>query len=615
MTLLREAFVLPFIFLTVALLGGLRVSGEVRLIPPSLISLALAMLLLASLGRARVVVPELLMNSGRNALENLSGLVVLLSLFAGSAQIFNLVTPESGLFHAIFSVVFLVQLLTTLTAVRDRVAMLRSLVVLLGAAFLLRFVVLESLYSPEGGTLKRVLTTLMEGATLGTLEYVPHAPATGYVGFMTLMIYMVGLTLLGAPATMLSLRDHERPLPIVPPRESGAGIVVICVVAGVTACSGQAGRDTSAPASPGPATPTGGPADARRAAELREAALPAARVWRRPDTPIPSAPLGENPPSPQGWQPNDLVSCKFVIAPVGGTTPKFTCTLPHGETLKVKYGRGNAEVYAEVAATRLLSAIGFGADRMYLVATVRCAGCPPFPFQALKCFQETGIESVCFTRGLDYARHVDFHNAVIERPLEGRRIEAVVDQGWAWYELNKIDPSRGGSTRAEVDALRLMAMFLAHWDNKGENQRLVCLPGGDRLDGSCATPFAILQDLGATFGPNKLDLHNWGRTSIWADARECRLSMKTLPWGGGTFPDTQVSEEGRRLLLGLLEQISTAQLEALFTKSRVIAFDGLSAEARSATAWIKAFQDKVRQLREGGPCPGRLKAQGLGLRP
>jgi hypothetical protein len=67
------------------------------------------------------------------------------------------------LLHLLVSVFFLVQLLTTLAAVHDRISMLRSPVVLLGCAFVLRFVALEALYSPGRGLLKRVMTAVMEG--------------------------------------------------------------------------------------------------------------------------------------------------------------------------------------------------------------------------------------------------------------------------------------------------------------------------------------------------------------------------------------------------------------------------------------------------------------------
>ena len=204
MSVARECFVLPGLFLTVTLLGGLRIAGDVRLIPPPLSALLLALLLVGCFVRARVLIPETFMHDSRTALENISGLVVLLSLFAACAQVFNLVTPEEGLLHVLFTVFFLVQLLTTLAAVRDRQLLLRGLVVLLGSAFVLRFIVLEALYSPEGGTLQRVLTILLEGVSLGTLGYAPNAAATGYLAFLALALFVSGLALL-APRTPGSL--------------------------------------------------------------------------------------------------------------------------------------------------------------------------------------------------------------------------------------------------------------------------------------------------------------------------------------------------------------------------------------------------------------------------
>jgi hypothetical protein len=198
MTPLREAFVLPCLFLTVALLGGLRLGADVRLVPPPLIALVLAVLLLGSIIRSGVFVVERFLNQNRTGIENASGAAVLLALVAASAQMFNLLTPESGLLHVLVSVFFLVQLLTALTAVRDRLAMLRSLVVLLGCAFFLRFIALESLYAPGRGVMKRLMTALMEGITLGALDYAPAGSATGYVAFLALSLYLIGLALLPA---------------------------------------------------------------------------------------------------------------------------------------------------------------------------------------------------------------------------------------------------------------------------------------------------------------------------------------------------------------------------------------------------------------------------------
>ncbi len=590
MTPVREAIVLPLIFLTVALLGGLRVGAEVRLVPPSLSALVLAMLLLGNLARSRVLVADVLMNAARPAVGNVSGAIVLAALFAASAQVFNLLTPERGLLQALFTIFFVVQLLTTLAGVVARTAMLRSLAVLMGAAFVLRYIVLENIYGRDGGLLTRMLTAALEGVTLGSFHYDPNAPITGYVAFFTVLAYLTGLVLL-APAPSGALeRSGGRPrLPTV------TAALAAILVAG--ACTGNV--NNAAP--PEGSVPAPDPAP-RHAAAIRAAALRSARVWRNPDIPIAQANLKDNSPGADGFAAGREVRCRLVLEPVGGTTPKFNCELPGKDVVKVKYGTRNPELYAEVAATRLLRAIGFGADRMYLVRSVQCAGCPPFPFEALRCLAGTGLRKPCFSGGLDYSRELDVQPAVIERRFAGDRIEATPDQGWAWYELEQIDQAQGGSPIADVDALRLMAVLLAHWDNKAENQRLVCLPGGHRPDGFCATPFALIQDTGATFGPDKLDLRNWRGSPIWADRATCTVSMKHLPFGGSTFPDRRISEAGRRKLLGLLEQLSEQQLVDLFTGSGATAYEHLDAAGRDANGWAAAFLDKVRQIRESGPC-------------
>jgi hypothetical protein len=219
MTPFREAVVLPLLFLTVVLLGGLRVGADVRLVPPPLVSLVLAMILVGSLVRAHAVVPERLMSQRRPPIDNVCGLVLLLTLFAASSQVLSLVTPESGLLHLLVSIFFVVQLLTTLAAARERMSMLRSLAVLLVCAFVLRFVALEALYAPGRGLLKRLLTTALEGVTLGALDYVPVGPTTGYVAFVALVLYLIGVVLIGARVTEHAL---YAPRSVVPGHPSEA---------------------------------------------------------------------------------------------------------------------------------------------------------------------------------------------------------------------------------------------------------------------------------------------------------------------------------------------------------------------------------------------------------
>ena len=211
----REAFTLPLIFLTVSLLGGFR-SGEsqgMRFLGPPLIALILATLLIGLLVRAGALSPDRLLRSDRSPLENGSGVIVLAGLFAASAQIFNLMTPESGLLHFIVTIFFMLLLWNTWAAQPDRSRLLRSLAVLFGGAFILKYVVLASLYDPRGGLTKRVLTTLLEGVTLGGLQYDPPAAITGYIAFFTLALYLIGVTLLPREAW------HDRSALAASPRD------------------------------------------------------------------------------------------------------------------------------------------------------------------------------------------------------------------------------------------------------------------------------------------------------------------------------------------------------------------------------------------------------------
>jgi hypothetical protein len=224
---LLEAFVLPVIFLTVALAGGLRVGlpdGHLRLLPPPLISLVLAMLLLGVLVRGGVLVGARFLNNRRTALENLSGAVVLVTLAAATAQLFNSVTPETGLLHLVCNAFFVLLLWNTLAAGPRAGRLLHSLMVVFGFAFGLKYIVLAALYDPEGGLAKRVLTTLLEGVTLGSIDYVADAPVTGYVAFATLVLYMIGLYLLSGTTGSLALEGgvEERDGLELPPAERRA---------------------------------------------------------------------------------------------------------------------------------------------------------------------------------------------------------------------------------------------------------------------------------------------------------------------------------------------------------------------------------------------------------
>src|SRR6267142_3305358 len=190
---------LPLLFLTVALLGGLRISAEDHafiFVAPPLVTLVLAVLLMLLFVRGRLVEFNRWLASDRPPLTNISNGWMLLTLFFASAQAFNSVLPERGLLHWLFSFFFLWTLWNNQFSSFDAGRLLRSLAVLFGTAFLLKHILLASLYSPEGGWLKKLAGALLQGASLGTLDAPVFAPATGYIAFFTLALYVTGLLLL-----------------------------------------------------------------------------------------------------------------------------------------------------------------------------------------------------------------------------------------------------------------------------------------------------------------------------------------------------------------------------------------------------------------------------------
>jgi hypothetical protein len=203
----REAIVLPLLFLTVAFMGGFRASltGGMQFLAPELAYLVIGVLILGVAFRSGLLVPDLLVGERRSGLENVSGTIVLVSLFAASVQVVNTLGPEDGLLHLLYCLFFAVLLWNTLAARPDRGRLLHSLFVILSSAFLFKYVLLAGLYDPQGGLTRRVLTTLLEGVALGTLQYQPFAPATGYVGFFSVLLYLLGLTLLPMPRTPAAL--------------------------------------------------------------------------------------------------------------------------------------------------------------------------------------------------------------------------------------------------------------------------------------------------------------------------------------------------------------------------------------------------------------------------
>jgi len=302
-----------------------------------------------------------------------------------------------------------------------------------------------------------------------------------------------------------------------------------------------------------------------------------AKIWA--PTNVAAMDLRTGPTGKGAVAPFAHVSCDYVDKEMSGASPKFTCAFDEKDEVKIKYGAKNQEVYGEVASSRLLWALGFGADRWYPVS-VTCHRCPEDPH-----------------RDRQPTEHdVTFDIAALERPAAGHKIETRSDEGWSWAELDRVKDAAGGAPVEQRDALKLLAVFLQHTDSKGEQQRLVCLDGGHTEP--CPSPFMYLHDVGLTFGkasllnrsgPSSANFDNWAKANIWADRDKCIGNLaKSF---SGSLNDPVIHEAGRKFLADLLNDLSDAQLRDLFEVARFPQYSGVGVDQ-----WVALFKSKRAEI-------------------
>ena len=370
----------------------------------------------------------------------------------------------------------------------------------------------------------------------------------------------------------------------------------------------------------------------RTSPESRATYLARATIWQDPGALSPNdvieGPSGAFSYTFEQATGEDGVDCTFTRPgkELGGNTSKFLCRTADGQDLRLKYWdpqseTGNREVFAMVAASRLMWALGFEAVPA-LPINVRCDGCPENPMHG------SGTRR---TR-----RYVAMLQARWPTPILS---SDSVDQGWSWLELDTAirslppGPERARQ-RTYFDALTLLGVFIQHGDRKPEQQRLYCAApvnatAGDlRATGRDTTPMLFerpdasacpgsavtIVDVGATFGgagrgsngtTAKMNLDAWQQKPVFKDAGRdhCRGDLTvSYKAGGDGEPDPVISEEGRRFLLEQLQRLTPDHVRALFRAARVDQLgdaerkDGSLPGDHSIDAWVAVFQDKVQQI-------------------
>ena len=258
---------------------------------------------------------------------------------------------------------------------------------------------------------------------------------------------------------------------------------------------------------------------------------------------------------------------------MGGATKKFACTTSTGKVIRVKYTEpsktSNREVFATVAASRLLWALGFTSHPVYPIA-LDCLNCPDDPTEG------TGKK--------EKRSYLATYSPMFTDPALVDEDEA--DQGWKFGELDAaVKALPAGELRSRqlqhYEALQLVGVLLQHGDRKPEQQRLSChsaLKAGAgsvrEVKGSaafvenpgataCDSPVVSFQDLGATFGgagkrtkgsTAKMNLDEWTDKQVFkrsGSGTECHGDLTvSIAAGDGSMGDPRIGEAGRKFLRG-----------------------------------------------------------------
>ena len=197
---MRHYVLLPLLFLTVALMGGLRLASPDNafvFMTPSLVCLFFGVVLIVLFIRGGLIAFDTWFSDDHSTVRNIANGVLLLSLFAATAQVFNSVLPETGLPFWVVSFCFAWSLWNNLFADLDNKKLLKSMIALFAFAFVTKYVVLANLTAPAGDSwLRSMIENPAKETVTWLLELPKYSGGTGYIQFFCLLFYFGGLYML-----------------------------------------------------------------------------------------------------------------------------------------------------------------------------------------------------------------------------------------------------------------------------------------------------------------------------------------------------------------------------------------------------------------------------------
>jgi hypothetical protein len=274
----------------------------------------------------------------------------------------------------------------------------------------------------------------------------------------------------------------------------------------------------------------------------------------------------------------------FLKEETSGSNPKFEIRDARGVTWRVKLGE---EARPETAATRLIWAVGYFADEIYLV--------PKLAVQGLK----------DLSRGQDLISPGGVvHSARLERRIPDQK--NVGD--WDW----KKNPFVG---KRELDGLRVLMALINNWDLKPSNNAIYEVNGEQRY---------LVSDLGGTFGKSGSNFtRSKGDISDYTQSKFIkRVSGKGVDFHLANRPFFLTAVywpyyQDRASMEGIVEDVPLPHVEwiqlyldQLSRQQLESAFRAAGYSDQEVTAFASAVQRRIRELgtiREGGP--GRITDQ------
>lgn len=284
-------------------------------------------------------------------------------------------------------------------------------------------------------------------------------------------------------------------------------------------------------------------------------------LWRDPG-PIGAKDLSWGPGSPEAAPRPPFT---FVAEDTSGTKPKVDVTDAAGTTWRAKFTSGTStgiEVHAEIAASRLVWALGYPVEESYYVPEGRITG-----VQGLR------------RAGDAIAPDGTFRVARFEkRPANVTRIGR-------WDLQN--NPFLGSR---ELSGLKILMMLISNWDMKVANTAILRGPsaGGGHEDRY------IVSDLGTAFGRPGGVLKKATRWNLehYGDQRFIQGVVRGKVEFNGVMPDMRrmdVPVEHARWFAGLMSQLKQDQVRQAFEAAGASA-----AEVEGFSAHVMTRIDELR---------------------